>query len=82
VLQIKNVNDRETHANELGALLSGKDVIVNLIPYNPTDVVVEYETPDEADVLAFSRIVQSYGLLSTVWKLPSYTKVTFVKRGH
>ena len=34
-----NVNDGVLHAEALGELLAGRDVIVNLIPYNPTDVI-------------------------------------------
>lgn len=32
--QLKGVNDLPEHAHELGALLKGKNAIVNLIPYN------------------------------------------------
>jgi adenine C2-methylase RlmN of 23S rRNA A2503 and tRNA A37 len=32
------VNDSEECARELGELLRGRDIILNLIPYNPTDV--------------------------------------------
>ena len=32
------VNDSEACCVELAALMKGRDVIVNLIPYNPTDV--------------------------------------------
>jgi len=64
---LKNVNDRPEHAHELGALLAGQTVIVNLIPYNPTDVAHEFDTPEDNDVDNFYEIlVNEYKLLTTI----------------
>jgi hypothetical protein len=64
---LKNVNDRPQHAHELGALLAGQQVIINLIPYNPTDVAMEFDTPEDNDVDAFYEIlVNEYKLLTTI----------------
>lgn len=55
------------HAHQLGQLLQGQNVIVNLIPYNPTDVGMDYETPTDEDVTAFHQtLVLQYKLHSTV----------------
>ena len=35
---LRGINDSEQVAHELGKLLQGKPALVNLIPYNPTDV--------------------------------------------
>lgn len=64
---LKMVNDRPEHAHELGQLLSGRDCVVNLIPYNPTEVTMEFEIPDDADVDAFFQIlVSEYKILCTI----------------
>ena len=49
---IKDVNDRPEHAEELGRLLSSRrdHIILNLIPYNPTDVAEEFYPPTEESV--------------------------------
>lgn len=61
------MNDQVEHAHQLGQLLTGQNVIVNLIPYNPTDVGMDYETPDDDDVTAFHQtLVLEYKLHSTV----------------
>ena len=65
--QLKQVNDQVEHAHQLGQLLQGQNVIVNLIPYNPTDVGMDYETPTDEDVTAFHQtLVLQYKLHSTV----------------
>lgn len=58
---IKNINDREEHAMELGRLLAGRrdHVLLNLIPYNPTAVAEDYEPPSEEDVERFHSICKS-----------------------
>lgn len=64
---LKGVNDRPEHARELGQLLVGASVIVNLIPYNPTDVAMDFETPEDDDVDAFYTVLaHDYKLLTTV----------------
>lgn len=49
---IKDVNDRPEHAEELGRLLAPRreHIILNLIPYNPTEVAEDYEPPTEESV--------------------------------
>lgn len=65
------VNDAPAQAHELGALLQGRDVVVNLIPWNPVlspehDGPV-FEAPAPGAVAAFQGIVRgSYGLHCTV----------------
>ncbi|EWM27564.1 radical sam domain-containing protein [Nannochloropsis gaditana] len=64
---LKGVNDRPEHARELGQLLVGASVIVNLIPYNPTDVAMDFETPEDDDVDTFYTVLaHDYKLLTTV----------------
>ena len=58
---IDGINDSETHAHELGALLSANNdrrahIIVNLIPYNPTDVAEDYHPPTPENVERFAAI--------------------------
>jgi adenine C2-methylase RlmN of 23S rRNA A2503 and tRNA A37 len=63
---IGDVNDRPEHAHELGQLLRGRKVVMNLIPYNPSDVPENYQPPKEEDVFAFRDICMTYGLFTTV----------------
>lgn len=49
---IKDINDQECHAIELAKLLYPRrdHVILNLIPYNPTEVAEDYEPPSDESV--------------------------------
>ena len=55
---IKGINDAPEHAHELGALLSSRraSIILNLIPYNPTDVIHKYEPPTPENISTFFEI--------------------------
>ena len=55
---IKDINDREEHAHELGRLLGPRTafVLLNLIPYNPTSVAEDYEPPTDEAVRRFYDI--------------------------
>jgi adenine C2-methylase RlmN of 23S rRNA A2503 and tRNA A37 len=50
---IKDVNSTPALAHELGKLLQGRKVSINLIPYNPTKIGTShgFETPDEGNAL-------------------------------
>jgi len=63
---IGNVNDDEQTAHNLGKLLQGKNVVVNLIPYNPTLVKASFVPPTNDALQKFEKIVIEYGLLTTV----------------
>ncbi|KAJ3369816.1 hypothetical protein GGF31_004887 [Allomyces arbusculus] len=66
---IKNVNCTVPAAHELGKLLAprARGVIVNLIPYNPTETGRQYVPPTHEDVAEFETICrQEYGLRTTV----------------
>jgi len=61
------VSDSAETAHALGQLLQHKNVLLNLIPYNPTDVDMSFRCPDLADVQRFLLIVkQEYGIFTTV----------------
>lgn len=55
---IKDVNDKPEHAHELGQLLSKRkdNILLNLIPYNPTDVTEEFYPPLQETVDNFFNI--------------------------
>mmetsp|Transcript_21593 Transcript_21593/g.65987 ORF Transcript_21593/g.65987 Transcript_21593/m.65987 type:complete len:521 (-) Transcript_21593:58-1620(-) len=57
---IKGVNDGVEHGRELGQLLSGHRVWVNLIPYNPTSAGARfgYEMPDAQQVMDMANAVR------------------------
>lgn len=67
VLLGPDFNCSSEHAHELGRLLRGKDVVVNVIPWNPIlSPSFEFEAPPDGDVDAFLRILYAdYGLLAT-----------------
>lgn len=58
---IKDINDQSNHAHELAELLLPRRdfILLNLIPYNPTNVAEEYHPPNPEDVKIFSEICQS-----------------------
>jgi adenine C2-methylase RlmN of 23S rRNA A2503 and tRNA A37 len=67
---IQGVNDQPVHAHELGQLLTSrkKNILLNLIPYNPTDVTEHFEPPTQEDINTFFRIITAdkYGIYCRV----------------
>jgi len=53
-------------AHELGKLCEGKALVVNLIPYNQTDVKDKLRCPSLAHIKEFQHIVLSYGVFCTI----------------
>ncbi len=64
-LLLKNVNDGESEAHQLGQLIRGFPSHVNLIPWNP---VAEhpYQPSPNARVRRFQSIVHEYGISCTI----------------
>jgi len=58
---IKNINDRPDHAKELGELLVLNNrryhILLNLIPYNPTDTCEDFHPPSQEDIKQFNDIL-------------------------
>lgn len=64
---IGDVNDQAETAHILGKLLHGKNVVINLIPYNPTEVEACFKPPSTESTNHFEKILQTeYKLLATV----------------
>ncbi|KAI9221622.1 hypothetical protein BC828DRAFT_380511 [Blastocladiella britannica] len=64
---IRNINISPALAHELGELLKDRSVILNLIPYNPTDTGETFEAPLPEEVEEFNRIlVTDYSVRTTV----------------
>jgi adenine C2-methylase RlmN of 23S rRNA A2503 and tRNA A37 len=59
---IHEINDMESVAHELGDLLQGRAVLLNVIPYNPTSVPFDYKPPSHDKTTHFVSIVRSYGV--------------------
>jgi adenine C2-methylase RlmN of 23S rRNA A2503 and tRNA A37 len=53
-------------AHELGKLCEGRQLVVNLIPYNKTDVKDKLSCPSEEHMQQFRRIVSSYGSFCSI----------------
>ena len=53
-------------AHELGKLCEGRHLVVNLIPYNKTDVRDKLSCPSEEHMQEFRRIVSSYGSFCSI----------------
>ena len=53
-------------AHQLGALCENKRLVVNLIPYNQTDVKDKLSCPSEEHMKEFQRIVTSYGSFCSI----------------
>lgn len=62
---IAEMNDAPQQAHGVGRLLRGMCCHLNLIPWNPVPDL-PYRRPDPDRVLAFARIVRSYGIPTTV----------------
>jgi len=62
---IKNVNDRPHHAHELVELLKDVPVKINLIPFNPFDLV-DYERVSNTMLRTFKDILVNAGFITTV----------------
>lgn len=62
------VNCLPEHAHQLGRLLEGRDVVINLIKWNPIlSPAIPFGAPPQGAVQAFSRILKwEYGLPVTV----------------
>ena len=68
-VMLRGVNDNIEQAHELGQLLQGKPMLINLIPWNPvySPDGPAFEAPDEGRVAEFMRVVRDeYGLFCTV----------------
>ncbi|KAG2482924.1 hypothetical protein HYH03_018202 [Edaphochlamys debaryana] len=68
-VMLSGVNDGEEQAHELGKLLKGDDVVVNLIPWNPIYQPEGpfFEAPRDGSVGKFQNILRfEYGLHTTV----------------
>jgi 23S rRNA (adenine2503-C2)-methyltransferase len=65
-IMLSGVNDRVKHAHELADLLSGRNVIVNLIPYNPVDELDHYQRSDTQTVSVFYDTLYKRGITVSV----------------
>ncbi|PSC70785.1 radical SAM domain-containing [Micractinium conductrix] len=63
-----DVNCTEAHAHQLGALLKGRDVLVNLIPWNPIlSPTMTFAAPHDGATAAFHRVLRhEYGVNCTI----------------
>ncbi|KAJ3290216.1 sorting nexin [Borealophlyctis nickersoniae] len=60
---IADINDSPEVAHQLGRLLKGRDVLLNVIPYNPTAVPHDYHPPTAEATRVFVDIVRNtYGV--------------------
>ena len=59
---IKDVNDSDETARELGELLEGRRCLLNVIAYNETDVAHDYKSPTREGKERFVGIVREYGV--------------------
>ena len=65
-LMLEGLNDSIDDARELAAWLTGLDVHVNLIPYNPIDAAPHLRTTDRTERDAFAEILRVAGFTTTI----------------
>ena len=66
-VMLARVNDSDEQANQLGALLQGRAVVLNLIPWNPVySPDFEFEAPGHERTDLFQSVVRQYGVHCTV----------------
>lgn len=65
---LAGVNDQLEHAHQLGQLLQGRDVVLNLIPWNPVySPGISFGAPQPEAIAAFWNLIASqYGIRVTV----------------
>lgn len=66
-VMLSKVNDNESHALELAALLRGMNVYVNLIPYNETNTH-QFKKSDKATIMKFYDTLKKRGINVTIRK--------------
>ena len=66
-VMLSGVNDNETQAIELAALLKGLNVYVNLIPYNETNHI-EFKRTSKEQIMKFYDVLKRKGINVTVRK--------------
>ncbi|KAI9099734.1 hypothetical protein DFS34DRAFT_502808 [Phlyctochytrium arcticum] len=59
---IADINDSIEVADQLGRVLQNRSVLLNVIPYNVTDVPHDYRTPTRVGAKAFVEKVREYGV--------------------
>lgn len=67
-VMLAGVNDGADQAHQLGQLLQGRDMIINLIPWNPVySPDISFEAPASSSLAKFQHIVRKdYGLPCTI----------------
>lgn len=66
-VMLAHVNDSEEQAQQLGSLLQGRAVVLNLIPWNPVySPEFDFQAPGHQRTDAFQKIVRQYGVHCTV----------------
>lgn len=65
-IMIENINSSSKDAEELSKLLESRNVIVNLIPYNPTKTKIVYKVPSNETIQNFWRILKKNNIRATV----------------
>jgi 23S rRNA (adenine2503-C2)-methyltransferase len=62
---MKGINSDDATAMELAQLLKGRHMHVNIIPFNPVDLL-PFERPQPADIDRFAAILTDHGVPATV----------------
>ncbi|HVT30759.1 MAG TPA: 23S rRNA (adenine(2503)-C(2))-methyltransferase RlmN, partial [Lacipirellulaceae bacterium] len=65
-VMLAGVNDSLDDARELAAWMSGLDVHVNLIPYNPIDSMPQLRTTERPQRDVFAGILREAGYITTI----------------
>jgi 23S rRNA (adenine2503-C2)-methyltransferase len=65
-LMLAGVNDSPADASELAAWLSGLDVHVNLIPYNPIASAPQLRSTERPQRDAFAEVLRAAGFITTI----------------
>lgn len=66
-VMLAHVNDETEQAHQLGALLQGRAVVLNLIPWNPVySPEFKFKAPGYDRTHKFQNIVREYGVHCTV----------------
>lgn len=66
-VMLADINDGVDEANQVGALLENRNVVLNLIPFNPVYAKgVNYQPPKMKKINKFQSVVEGFGVRCTV----------------
>ncbi|GLJ06972.1 hypothetical protein SUGI_0054400 [Cryptomeria japonica] len=66
-IMLDGINDQEDQAHQLGTLLEEREVVVNLIPFNPIGSISKFSSSTKENIELFQKVLRNvYNIRTTV----------------